>query len=107
MDVFPFAAPSALLSDAIDYGIRLRPLRIDSTGTRAAFAVGEPERVFSFTFGVPESEGASGQVSQSGRCVAPSGEIEFRVGDEAGSKSKGIRVFGGCRSDPFFLNLEF
>jgi hypothetical protein len=107
MDVFPFAAPSALFSDAIDYRIRLRPLRIESAGIRAAFAVGEPERVFSFTFDVPEPAGASGQVGQSGRCVAPSGEIEFRVGDEAGAQSHGIRVFGGCRCDPFFLNLEF
>ena len=44
MDVFPFAAPSALFSDAIDYRIRMRPLRAVSTGPQTAFAVGEEER---------------------------------------------------------------
>lgn len=107
MDVFPFAAPSALFSDALDYRIRLRPLQIASSGPRAAFTVGEPEREFSFTFSVPQSQGASGDLIQAGRCTSPSGEIDFWLGDEAGAQSNGVRVFAGCRSDPFFINLEF
>jgi uncharacterized protein DUF4331 len=107
MNVCPFLPSAAtLFSDAIDYRIRLRPVRVASTGRRAAFAVGEPERTFSFTFDVPRTLGGGRRV-QSGICRAPSGEVAVTVGDETGAQSSGIRVFAGCRLDTFFVDQLF
>ena len=107
MNVCPFLPSSAtLFSDAIDYRIRLRPARVASTGRGTAFAVGEQERSFSFTFDVPRTSG-NGRLVQSGICHTPSGEVAVTVGDEAGSQSKGIRVFAGCRLDTFFVDQLF
>ena len=107
MNVCPFLPSAAtLFSDAIDYRIRLRPVRVASTGRRAAFAVGEPERMFSFTFDVPRTLGGGRRV-QSGICRAPSGEVPVTVGDERGTQSSGIRVFAGCRLDTFFVDQLF
>src|SRR6478609_7827009 len=53
MDVHPFKeieATRLLFSDAVDYRIRLRPLRIAAAGQGTAFVVGEQECFFSFTF---------------------------------------------------------
>ncbi len=107
MNVFPMATPSTLFSDAVDYRFRLRPLRVASTGPRAAFEVGEPERVFSFTFGIPRPLEGGARLEQSGTCRAPSGEIALTVGDEAGARAKGVRVFAGCRMDTFFVDQQF
>ena len=107
MDVFPFAAPSALFSDAIDYRIRMRPLRAVSTGPQTAFAVGEEERAFSFTFSVPRALDGGDRLVQEGTCRGPSGDLSFRVGDEGGAPSNGLRVFAGCRQDPFFIDQKF
>lgn len=107
MNVFPMATVSTLFSDAVDYRFRLRPVRVASTGRQAAFAAGEPERVFSFTFGVPRPLGEDGRLGQSGTCRAPGGEIALTVGDEAGAQSKGIRVFAGPRMDTFFVDQQF
>ena len=107
VNVCPFR-PSALtlFSDAIDYRIRLRSVRVASTGRNAAFSVGKEERTFSFTFDVPQNfEG--GRVVQSGICRAPSGEIAVTVGNEAGTRSGPTRVFAGCRLDTFFVDQLF
>lgn len=110
MDIYPFKeieATRLLFSDALDYRIRVRPVRIASTGPRAAFAVGEAERAFSFTFMVPEALEGGDRLVQSGTCHGPFGNIVVRVGDEAGAKSSGVRVFAGCRLDPFFVDQMF
>jgi hypothetical protein len=99
MNVFPFAPPSALFSDAIDYRIRLRPVRAVTAG----FAVGCQERAFSFTFSVPRGD----QLVQDGTCHAPSGDLSFRVGDETGAQGNGLRIFAGTRLDPFFIDQTF
>jgi Domain of unknown function (DUF4331) len=109
MNVFPFKeieATRLLFSDALDYRIRVRPVRIAATGPRAAFAVGDEERAFSLTFAVPQSLHAD-RLVQSGTCRGPVGEISVRVGDEAGAQSKDLRVFAGCRLDPFFVDQRF
>jgi len=106
MNVCPFQpSPSILFSDAIDYRLRLRPLRVASAGPRAAFTVGEPERAFSFTFDVPRAAG--GRLVQTGVCSTPSGDISVTVGDEAGAHSGDTRVFAGCRADSFFVDQRF
>ena len=108
MDIYPFKeieATRLLFSDAVDYRIRVRPLRIAATGQGAAFAVGEQECFFSFSFAVPQQSG--GQLTQTGTCRSPLGEIAVRVGDEGGARSDGVHVFAGCRLDPFFVDQLF
>ena len=107
MNVFPMATVSTLFSDAVEYRFRLRPLRVASTGLQAAFEVGEPERVFSFTFDLPRQLEGGARLEQSGTCRAPTGEIALTVGDEAGAQSKGVRAFAGCRMDTFFVDQQF
>ena len=95
MNVFPYAGPCALFSDAVIYRLRVRSVSVVPGGR--AFAVGDEESVFDFTF--------SGLGPQEGRCKLPDGDVlAFRVGDECGGRGKGIQVFAGQRSDPFFLD---
>ena len=108
MNTYPFKeieATRLFFSDALDYRIRVHPVRIASTGPSAAFAVGEEERAFSFIFEVPQKSGDS--LLQSGTCHGPAGKISVRVGDEAGARSGGLHVFAGCRRDPFFVDQQF
>ena len=107
MNVCPFRpSASTLFSDAIEYRIRLRSVRVASTGRNAAFSVGTEERTFSFTFDVPRAVG-NGRRVQSGICRTPSGEIAVTVGNEAGTQSGATRVFAGCRLDTFFVDQLF
>ena len=44
---------------------------------------------------------------QEGWCVTPSGETtRFRVHEEKGASSDGLRVFAGLRAEPFFLDVQ-
>src|SRR5208282_5275014 len=96
MNVFPYAGPSALFSDAVIYRLRVRPVSIAPGGR--AFAVGGEEAVFDFTF-------SGVQTMQEGYCKLPNGGgLAFRVNDESGGRGKGLQVFAGQRSDPFFLD---
>src|SRR5215470_7913546 len=108
MNVCPFReieATRLLFSDALDYRIRMRPARIAAKGPKAAFAVDEQERFFSFTFDVPQQEGS--RMVQTGTCRTPLGDIAVRVGDESGTQADGVRAFCGCRLDPFFVDQAF
>src|SRR5262245_63893357 len=67
MDLFPFAGPSALFSDAVMCRFRLRPVTIAVTGP-AAFDVSEREIVFDCSFEVPIQRG--GRTVQEGRCTS-------------------------------------
>ena len=49
MNVFPYAGPSALFSDAVIYRLRVRSVSIAPDGR--AFAVAADESVFDCTFG--------------------------------------------------------
>lgn len=105
MMVFPFAPSGALFSNAVDYRFRLRPVSIAQSGPRPAFAVADEERVISVTFDAPPAAGDIDRFVQTGTCVGPAGEtIRFRVGDESGAGSGPLRVFAGCRLDPFFID---
>ena len=96
MNVFPYAGPSALFSDAVIYRLRVRSVSLAPGGR--AFAVADEESVFDFTF-------SGVQPMQEGRCMLPDGEVvAFRVNDESGGSGKGVQVFAGQRSDPFFLD---
>ena len=105
MNVFPFAMPTALFSDAVDYRFRSRPVRVGASGGRPSFAVGGSEGVVSVTFGAPRYAADGNQLVQDGVCSMGSGEtISFRVGDEQGAEQGGVRVFAGCRLDSFFID---
>jgi Domain of unknown function (DUF4331) len=105
MNVFPYAGPSALFSDAIIYRFRVRSAAIASTGQAASFAVGADEVTFDCVFEAPANPDSGTQPVQWGRCITPNGgTIPFRVNDEKGSGGEGVHVFAGQRSDPFFLD---
>jgi hypothetical protein len=105
MNVFPYAGPSALFSDAIIYRLRVRSVAIASTGQAASFAVAPDELTFDCTFEVPANPPTGTHPVQWGRCTTSNGQtIPFRVNDEMGSRSEGVHVFAGQRSDPFFLD---
>jgi hypothetical protein len=105
MNVFPFAMPTELFSDSVDYRFRVRPVQVGSSGERPSFAVGASEGVVSLTFDTPRSGAGGKAFVQDGVCTLGSGEtIALRVGDEQGSERGGTRVFAGCRLDSFFID---
>jgi hypothetical protein len=107
MDVFGKAGPTAVFSDAVIYRFRIRPVDVAGTGAEAAFAPGQGEFIFDFTFDVPSGRSGSGRPLQQGRCLTPSGHtISFRADDENGGTTDGVRVFAGQRSEPFFLDVR-
>lgn len=104
LDVFPFAAPSALFSDAVDYRFRLRPLTLGRSGG-AMFLPGEKEVSLTCRFASPVSKDPSAPVVQEGTCTASTGHtVSFRVNDARGGQAPGLRAFAGVRLDPFFLD---
>ena len=107
MDVFGKAGPTAVFSDAVIYRFRIRPVDIAATGPEAAFAPGQDEFIFDFTFDVPSGRSGSGRPVQQGRCRTPSGStISFHADDENGGANDGVQVFAGQRSEPFFLDVR-
>lgn len=109
LDVLPQATPDSHFSDAIVCRFRLRPVTIGSVGRAAAFpfAGEDKEMVFSCQFEAPRQGGAGGAPIQEGWCVTPSGETtRFRVGDEQGGSSDGLRVYAGLRAEPFFIDVQ-
>jgi hypothetical protein len=96
MNVFPYAGPSALFSDAVIYRLRMRPISIAPDGR--SFTVAADESIFDFTFN-------GSQPVQEGRCALPNGDaVTFRVSEESGASGRGVQVFAGQRSDPFFID---
>ncbi|MEV5173362.1 DUF4331 family protein [Streptomyces flaveolus] len=107
MDVFPTATTEALFSDAVEYRFRLRPAGIAATGSRASFAVGTEEKLVRCVFSAPRQR-EDGELVQEGTCRTPTGQaVPFAVNDEQGGKSTELRVFGGVRLDPFFLDVAW
>src|ERR1700731_853820 len=71
MNVFPYAGPSALFSDAVIYRLRVRSVSV-APGARA-FDLAAEEAVIDFTFDATQP--------QEGRCTLPTGEVvALRVG---------------------------
>jgi hypothetical protein len=110
LDVLPQASSDSYFSEAIVYRFRLRPVTISGVGAAAAFpfAGEDQELVFSCHFEAPRQGGGAGVAPvQEGWCVAPSGETtRFRVNDEQGASSNGLRVYAGLRADPFFIDVQ-
>jgi hypothetical protein len=102
-NVFPFAGETALFSNAANYNIVARRMRVAGIGDAASFKVNGPEIRFTFQFEVlkPGRE----RQRQTGTCKLPDGRtLPVVVGDERGaSTGDGVfRVFAGLRSDPFY-----
>ena len=109
LDVMPDARLDSHFSEAIVYRLRLRRVTIGGTGAATAFpfAGEDQEMVISCHFEAPRQGGDGVAQTQEGWCVAPSGEtIRFRVHDEKGASSDGLRVFAGLRADPFFMDPQ-
>jgi hypothetical protein len=105
MDVFSRAGPSAVFSDAVIYRFRIRRARVAATGPGAAFATGDDEVTFDFTFDLPEG-GDAAHSRQHGHCRTPGGvTVPLTVNDEKGASGPGVQIFAGRRSDPFFLDV--
>ena len=106
LDVFPSTAPTALFSDAVDYRFRVRPVTIASIGAAAAFAVSDKEYTFSCRFSAPVAGAGDGaNLAQDAAFTASTGQtVSFRVNDEQGGQTQGLRVFAGVRLDPFFFD---
>jgi hypothetical protein len=104
-DTLPFAAPTAHFSDGLVYRFRLRPVSVTGTDDAVPLAIGADEFTFDCIFSDPVSVDGNGGFEQSGTCTTPTGEsIEFRVNDESSGSADGVRVFGGPRWDPFFMD---
>jgi hypothetical protein len=102
-DVFPFAGETALFSNAANYNIVARRVRVAGKGDTASFKVDGPEIRFTFQFEVlkPGRE----RQPQTGICKLPDGRtLPVVVGDEQGAATQDgvFRVFAGLRSDPFY-----
>jgi Domain of unknown function (DUF4331)/Polyketide cyclase / dehydrase and lipid transport len=108
VNVLPFAGETGYLSNAANYALGLKRVKMLGVGKEAGFEPFGPEARFTFQF-EPLAAAQSSQVppaAQTGICILPSGErIPLIVGDEKGaySQNKSVRVFAGVRSDPFFI----
>jgi Polyketide cyclase / dehydrase and lipid transport/Domain of unknown function (DUF4331) len=103
--VFPSAGETAVFSNAIDYVIAVRRVRVDGVGTAAKFTPAKEELRFTFRFDVLERDPESRMI-QHGRCTLPDGRtVLLTVNDEKGAATPegDVRVFAGLRSDPFYL----
>src|ERR1700745_2125785 len=94
MDAFPLATAQSFFSDVVTYRFRLRPL----TASGSSVTPGAAEYTIDITFSdVPE-----GTSVQKGNVVTSDGrEASFVVGRAL--EEKGMRIFAGMISDPFFM----
>jgi Domain of unknown function (DUF4331) len=104
--VLPNATLSSFFSDAVVCRFRVRPVSITGVGPAAAFAPGQEEFTFDVTFAAAGSLKGGDAPVQEGTCRTPAGEVvTFLVNDDKGTTAKGLRVYAGCRSDPFFIDV--
>src|SRR5262245_1528770 len=92
---------------SIVYRFRVRPVSITGGGRAAAFAPGQEEFTFDVTFAAAAASPKGGDAPvQQGTCRTPAGEVvTFLVNDDNGTTDKGLRVYAGCRSDPFLIDV--
>ena len=104
LNVFPFTGPNALFSDAVDYRFRLRGATVAPRGAKM-FVTSEKEVGITIRFSIPAKETNTDLLLQQGTCTMSTGQtVSFRVNDEQGGLTEGLRVFAGVRLDPFFFD---
>jgi hypothetical protein len=88
-------------SDRIHYNFLLRPAKLNQSNLPALFQVGTEEARISCRFETPKQEHAPHWVT----CYSDRGHsVRTQVNDTQSKESdKGLRVFAGRRSDPFFF----
>ena len=104
--VFPSAGPDALFSNAINYTMAVRHVRVAGMGDKAQFKPDEQEYRFSFRFTMLERGPSGTKPVQRGTCTLPGGQVlDLIVNDAQGATTpdKVFRAYAGLRSDPFFL----
>ncbi|MGK3965175.1 DUF4331 family protein [Sorangium sp. So ce118] len=109
-DVFPIAGDLAFFSDAVNYIIAVRRVRVAGSGNEARFQAAKEELQFSCKFGSLEASASCGKPRQRGACTLPGGRtLPLVVGDARGAATPDgvFRVFAGLRSDPFFSGWEW
>ena len=106
MNTLPMAKPSDLFSHGLLYRFRLRPLDAPRTGGESwHFVPTDDEYVLDCAFSAPGPD-AEPPV-QEGTCTSSTGQsVSFRVNDERGGSSAGLRVFAGVRWDPFIMDAR-
>src|SRR5262249_25472242 len=62
MNVFPYARPPALFSDAASYRLRIRPVAIPAGRPGSLFDVGTDEYAFTCTFSAPVGPDSNGEL---------------------------------------------
>ena len=97
MNLVPLAPPSSTFSESIVHRMRTRPATIDG----ATFVPADAELTVDVTF-----ESADPTGSQKGSCTVAGQTIPLVTGDETTGQGKGVRVFAGRRSDPFFIDTK-
>ena len=107
-DVFPFAGETGVFSNAANYSMIVRRVKVAGIGINAKFESYGDQIRFNFQFDTLKPAALSGAQpsSQTGSCILPTGEVvPLVVGDEQGvySKDRSIRLFAGVRSDPFYI----
>jgi hypothetical protein len=106
MNVFPYARPGALFSDAASYRFRVRPVSVPMGDSGTLFDVGTDEFALTCTFSAPVGPDGNGGAAQRGTCVLPDGEsVSSPVNDERGGEGHGVRFYAGLRLDPFFMDV--
>lgn len=104
MNTLPFAQPTDAPSDGLIYRFRVRPLTAAPATDGAPFIADSREFVFDCVFSDPAADAGS-DAGQLGYCTTPAGDtVSFRVDDEHGASSNGVRVFAGHRWDPFMMD---
>jgi Domain of unknown function (DUF4331) len=104
MNVFPYARPPTLFSDAVSYRLRIRPVAIPAGRPGSLFDVGTDEYAFTCTFSAPVGPDSNGELTQRGTCVLPNQEaVSVQVNDER--DGHGVRIYAGLRLDPFFMDV--
>lgn len=106
MTVLPLAQPGSTFSDAIVCRFRVRPLTIEAGRPSFDFGPEESELVFALSFDAAQPAARGAAPVQEGTCTLPFGvNARFRVHDDRGGRERGLRVYAGLRSDPFFIDL--
>jgi hypothetical protein len=105
-NVFPFAGDTALFSNAANFSLAVRRVRVAGIGDEARFEANNSDIRFTFQFEVLKRESNDEPPRQTGICKLPDGEtLHLVVNDEQGASTTDnvFRVFAGLRSDPFYF----
>lgn len=105
LDVYPLVSSRGHFSDQVRYEVRMRRARARGSGLAVGFDVLDDEYRVSCSVETPHEWFSSHHMT----CQSTAGTTVEATVDEVHDvdPSSGLRVFGGRRSDPFFLNTKW